>query len=149
MKTKGGFTLIEFMIVMMLFAILLTVGVGVYITRLNKSSDNTGNVGFPVITTPTASAVSTVDEITPTPTPTAVSTVHAIITTPMPSVAPIIGGLGASAAPGGFACAPPDMFGVSYCKSYGNPKASGCPKTYATWPCNNDCQTHPEVRCTQ
>ncbi len=89
-----------------------------------------------------ASAVGTVDQIfggvTPTPSG----------GTPTPGVTPGVTPTPTTASPA-WACAPPDMFGASYCKSYMNPTLSGCPKTYATWPCNNECQTHPEVRCNQ
>jgi prepilin-type N-terminal cleavage/methylation domain-containing protein len=86
----------------------------------------------------TASAVGTADQIT-----------FEVIVTVTPGPLPTIAGMGASTAPGAFACAPMDFLGHSYCKSYSDPVGFGCPKTYSDSHCLQECQTYPDVRCTQ
>ena len=74
----------------------------------------------------TASAVGTVDQVgggaTPTPGGGGTST-----PTPTPY--------------GAYACAPPDLQGVSRCNHYGDPVGSGCPRIFADSQCDGLCDT--------
>lgn len=84
----------------------------------------------------TATAVGTADQsvgVTATPTPTSGGS----------SLTPTV-------APNSYACAPPDLNGISYCNYYANPVGSGCGTTFTDRLCLNQCQfIDPILRCRQ
>lgn len=70
-----------------------------------------------------------------------------ILGTPTPTPTP--GGSVPTPGTGSWACAPPDLNGISYCNYYADPVSAGCPRVYSEPTCNNDCRWDPAVRCAQ
>lgn len=66
-----------------------------------------------------------------------------------PTPTPTPGGVPVTPGVGSWACAPPDINGISYCNFYSNPAGSGCPRMYSEPTCNNDCLWEPAVRCRE
>jgi len=71
-------------------------------------------------------------------------------TTPTPTSGSQLGSGGGPPGDGGnYACGPLDQFGHSFCRSYANPAAFGCPTTFSSKTCNGECQIYSNVRCTR
>lgn len=69
---------------------------------------------------------------------------------PTPTSGSNLGNGGGAAGDGGnWACGPLDTYGNSYCRYYEKPSDFGCPTTFSTSACNDECQAYSNVRCVR